>query len=79
MCIRDRDFNFSWGYMYGIFFCHFSSLLLLTRQSIRAVKDRASCGKRKLCLLLLQWMVYLCHLVCGLFYFRDVLVDGTYY
>lgn len=76
---RRVDFNFSWGYMYGIFFCDFSSLLLLTRQSIRAVKDRASCGKRKLCLLLLQWMVYLCHLVCGLFYFRDVLVDGTYY
>lgn len=76
---RRVDFNFSWGYMYGIFFCHFSSLLLLTRQSIRIVRERGAGGKGRICLLLLQWLVYVCHLVCGLLYFRDLLADGTYY
>lgn len=75
---RRVDFNFSWGYMYGIFFCHFSSLLLLTQQSVRAVRGKAG-GKGRVYALLLQWLVYLCHLVCGILYFRDLLADGTYY
>lgn len=75
---RRVDFNFSWGYMYGIFFCHFSSLLLLAQQSVRAVRGKAG-GKGRGYVLLLQWLVYLCHLVCGILYFRDLLADGTYY
>ena len=30
---RKYDFNFSWGYMYGIFFCHFCALLVLLRKT----------------------------------------------
>lgn len=30
---RKFDFNFSWGYMYGIFFCHFCALLVLMRKT----------------------------------------------
>lgn len=75
---RRVDFNFSWGYMYGIFFCHFSSLLLLTR--LTADGRRAGDGqKRRMWLLRMQWLAYLGHLVCGIFYFRDLLAGGTYY
>lgn len=68
---RKVDFNFSWGYMYGIFFCHFGSLLLLVRSTAKE--------KRFSIPLLIQWLAYLCHVVCGVFYFRDMLLGGTYY
>ncbi len=73
---RKVDFNFSWGYMYGIFFCHFASLLLLLRSTARELGQplrRRSVG------ILVQWAVYLCHVLCGIFYFRDMLLGGTYY
>lgn len=76
---RRVDFNFSWGYMYGIFFCHFSSLLLLAR---RTADSRAKAGdgqKAGRWLLLIQWLAYLGHVLCGIFYFRDILAGGTYY
>jgi len=36
---RKYDFNFSWGYMYGIFFCHFSMLLLLVRITAQRIAE----------------------------------------
>lgn len=30
---RKVDFNFSWGYMYGIFFCHMEALLVLIKST----------------------------------------------
>lgn len=32
---RKPDFNFSWGYMYGIFFCHFGALAVLLQATGR--------------------------------------------
>ena len=32
---RKPDFNFSWGYMYGIFFCHFGALAVLMSATVR--------------------------------------------
>lgn len=66
---RKADFNFSWGYMYGIFFCHMGSLLVLIR----------SMEKKKPLLTGLQWLAYLCHFVCGLNYFLAFLRGQMYY
>lgn len=68
---RKADFNFSWGYMYGIFFCHFGALQVL-------IKSMAE-GKKKPLLLGLQWLAYLGHLVCGLQYFLGFLRGQMYY
>lgn len=76
---RMVDFNFSWGYMYGIFFCHFSSLLLLTQLTVdnRMKADNGQKGRNRL--LPVQWLAYLGHVLCGILYFRDLLAGGTYY
>lgn len=66
---RKVDFNFSWGYMYGIFFCHMGALLVLIR----------STGKKKPLLTGIQWLAYLCHFVCGLNYFVGFLRGWMYY
>lgn len=66
---RMPDFNFSWGYMYGIFFCHMGALLVLIR----------STGKKKPLLTGIQWLAYLCHFVCGLNYFLGFLRGWMYY
>jgi len=39
---RDVHFNFSWGYMCGIFFCHFAALLTLLQITAREMIQRAS-------------------------------------
>lgn len=68
---RKPDFNFSWGYMYGIFFCHMGALLALMK----------SMGEKKQRPLLmgLQWLAYLCHVICGLNYFLGFLRGQMYY
>lgn len=71
---RKPDFNFSWGYMYGIFFCHMGALLVLLRATAAGVDS-----KKKTLLIALQWLAYLCHLVCGVFYFGVFMSGGMYY
>lgn len=68
---RKPDFNFSWGYLYGIFFCQLVSLMILLKASFEKKTD--------IWKLVLQWGVYLCHLICGMFYFAEILAGGTYY
>lgn len=68
---RKADFNFSWGYMYGIFFCHMGALAVL----IRSMENE----KKKPLLIGLQWLAYLFHLVCGLNYFLILLRGQMYY
>lgn len=76
---RRVDFNFSWGYMYGIFFCHFSSLMFLMRSTADS-RGKAEAGQKgRRWLLSVQWLAYLGHVVCGIFYFRDLLAGGSYY
>lgn len=71
---RKADFNFSWGYMYGIFFCHFEALLVL----LKATAVGAG-SKKKALLIGLQWLAYLWHLVCGIFYFGVLMKGWMYY
>lgn len=68
---RKADFNFSWGYMYGIFFCHMGALLVL----VKSMDER----KQKPLLTGLQWLAYLAHLVCGFNYFYGLLRGQMYY
>lgn len=67
---RKPDFNFSWGYMYGIFFSFAGALLVL-------LKDTAE--RKKPLLLAVQWLAYLAHLGCGLYYFYGLLKGNMYY
>lgn len=90
---RKFDFNFSWGYMCGAFFCHFCSLALLTKKTLDAARggDGASgdAGRKGAALfagagwqglfLAAQWLVYLWHLICGILYFRQFMTGAMYY
>ncbi len=67
---RQPDFNFSWSYMYGIFFCFVGALLVLLK---------ATAAKKSPLLLGVQWLAYLCHLGCGLYYFLGIFRGGHYY
>ncbi|MBP3204458.1 MAG: hypothetical protein J6M66_03435 [Lachnospiraceae bacterium] len=67
---REPDFNFSWGYMYGIFFVFFGSVIVLLQKTAE---------KKKPLLLVLQWAAFGWHLVCGLFYFYGFLQGRMYY
>ena len=70
---REMDFNFSWGYMYGIFFAFVGALLVLLRATVTADT------KKKKGLIVIQWLAYLWHLVCGLYYFWGFLQGAMYY
>ncbi len=69
---REPDFNFSWGYMYGIFFAFVGALLVLLQAT-------ASREKKRPLLLALQWLGYLAHLGCGLYYFWGIFQGQMYY
>lgn len=68
---RKFDFNFSWGYMSGIFFCYMGALPVLIRSTVLK--------KKKPLLLIGQWLVFSCHLLCGLGYFLGILRGEMYY
>ena len=70
---REMDFNFSWGYMYGIFFAFVGALLVLLRATANA-----DTRKRRIAVAV-QWMAYLWHLVCGVYYFWGFLQGAMYY
>ena len=87
---RKFDFNFSWGYMYGIFFCHFCALLLLVRKTAEMMCGRAGLGTTgsvqgsgnvgiSIMLLAVQWLAFFSHVVCGLFYFKTIFGGAMYY
>ena len=67
---RKPDFNFSWGYMYGIFFAFVGALLVL---------NPATARKKKPVLLALQWLAYLWHVACGIYYFWGIFQGKMYY
>ena len=67
---RKPDFNFSWGYMYGIFFAFVGALMVLIPATAR---------KKRPILLVLQWLAYLWHVVCGIYYFWGIFQGKMYY
>lgn len=68
---RLVDANFSWGYMYGLFFVFAASLLLLIRDSARR--------RGRLWAILLQWGMFGLHLLLGCCYLLGILSGGSYY
>lgn len=67
---RWADFNFSWGYMYGIFFAFVGAVIMLLQKTGE---------RRKWWWLALQWLPFLWHLVCGLYYFAGIAQGRMYY
>lgn len=67
---RKPDFNFSWGYMYGIFFAFLGALTVLIPATVQ---------KKKPVLLVLQWLAYLWHIACGIYYFLGIFRGQMYY
>lgn len=70
---RVTHFNFAWGYMYGIFFCHLASLQVLLKETAALISER----KRPV-LVIGQWLAYLCHVICGILFFKLYMSGGTY-
>lgn len=67
---RKPDFNFSWGYMYGIFFAFVGALIVLLQATAR---------RKKPFLLAVQWGAYLWHAACGVYYFWGIFQGKMYY
>jgi hypothetical protein len=67
---RATHFNFSWGYMYGIFFAFVGAAVVLLK---------ATATKKKPLLLGIQWLAFFWHLSCGLYYFGEMSQGITYY
>lgn len=68
---RLVDANFSWGYMYGLFFVFVTSLLLIIRDSLQRR------GRRWV--RLLQWAMYGVHFLLGCNYLYGILLGESYY
>lgn len=62
---RMKHVNFAWGYMHGMFFSYVMSVLLLFKNTCKK--------KQPIPVLILQWGMYLWHLVCGIVYFAGVM------
>lgn len=68
---RKPDMNFSWGYMHGMFFAFVGAAIVLAR---------ATLGKTKKWFVLApEWLLFFCHLGCGLLYFKNSLAGFLYY
>jgi len=63
--------NFSWGYMYGLFFACTVSLLVLAKNTLQHRHPAWQLG--------IQWIVYGLHLICGIDYFRILLQGGLFH
>ena len=86
---RKWDFNFSWGYMCGIFFCHFGALVTLLQVTAQRAAGKPAEHPSEVCrrlgrygsgaAIVLQWMVYLWHVLCGIAYFGVIFSGASYY
>jgi len=72
---RFIHMNFSWGYMHGLFFVFVASLILLIQKTIEAITEKKHSGG----LLVLFWLAYGWHLVCGIYFFLYIWSGQSYY
>ncbi len=68
---RAEHMNFAWGYMYGLFFLFVTSAVTLAGETRRRGQP--------LWQLLVQWLLFGAHLVCGVDYLAILLRGGLYY
>lgn len=82
---RIKDLNFAWGYMHGMFFAFVASAFMLMSKTWPVLLAwKGAEGKEKptvlyKLLLLGQWALFAWHLLCGLWYFRSVMLGELYY
>ncbi len=62
--------NFSWGYMYGIFFAFFECTSLVFVQTL---------NRERINKLVIEWSALACHLLAGIYYFIYLQNGGTYF
>lgn len=67
---RIWDANFAWGYMHGLFFVFYSSVLILAQEFIAG--RRKTKWYNRIAAALLGW-----HLVCGCYFFGYMLMGGS--
>ncbi len=67
---RMQHLNFAWGYMYALFFLFVVSLTVLIKNTLGKKQPFWHLG--------VQWGIYGLHLICGLDYFCNLLMGGTY-
>lgn len=75
---RQYDFNFSWGYMCGIFCVFFGSAAVLLKATARELSEPAHPARRVI-LLAAQWLALAWHLACGVYYLYGILQGRMYY
>lgn len=75
---RKVDANFSWGYMYGLFFLYVAAVKYLYIQTRKEWKSPKSKGYVRWSLGIL-WLVLAAHLLCGICYFRGYYLGQGYY
>ena len=82
---RKNDFNFAWGYMYGIFFGFIGALLLVMKDTMLLfAKDQSSVSKPiwkngRFPVLVLEWIAFLAHVISGLIYFSWISAGASYF
>ena len=77
---KKFHFNFGWGYMYGIFFCLVGAVLVLSRSTLQKISEGNWRKYLPGCFLLtLQWGLYLCHVICGILYFKEIYEGKLYF
>ncbi len=86
--IRSFHFNFSWGYMCGIFLLFFVSILEMCKDTgrfLRNEKMTMSCFFRRLprvavgIVVGIEWLLFLCHLYFGIVYFYDLFIGKNFF
>ena len=67
---RAVDFNFSWSYMYGLFFSFFTAIIVMLKDL--ADKKRRVFGVIEAC-------TFSLHVISGLWYFAQIFAGNSYY
>ncbi len=76
---RCAHINFAWGYMHGLFFSYLASLRLLLTATLQVLPAaRTPECRKKLPFILLCWLAFLWHLVCGIVYLIPVFAGEIY-
>lgn len=75
---RANDFNFSWGYMCGIFCVFLGSVNVLLQSTARELHEPMHPARHTLPLAA-EWLAFGWHVACGLYYWWGILQGGMYY
>lgn len=77
---RESHMNFSWGYMHGLFFAFWGSAIFLFEKTYKSLagKDGKILSMKNI-LLLGQWILFVLHLICGLYYFNGLYNGANFY